>query len=101
MANEETDLFDIAVGLLVKKDRRTAGKMREEDLVREIDYLSFQLDAMARSHLLTSITLFKEGALSLFKLLDKSNRGKYHTEIAESPRETTEETEHMEIFDNT
>lgn len=99
MANEETDLFDIAVGLLVKKDRRTAGKMKEEDFVREIDRLSFQLDAMARSHLLTSITLFKEGVLSLFKLLDKSNRGKYHTEIAASPRETTEETERMEIFD--
>lgn len=98
MDNDETDLFDITVGLLVKKDRRTkAGKMKEDDLVREIDYLSFQLDAFARSHLLTSITLFKEGVLSLFKLLDKSNRGKYHTETAPSPGETTEETEQMEI----
>lgn len=98
MANDETDLFDITVGLLVKKDRRTARKMKEEDFVREIDYLSFQLDAIARSHLLTSITLFKEGVLSLFKLLDQSNTGKYHTEAAPSSRETTEETEHMEIF---
>ena len=99
MASDETDLFDITVGLLVKKDRRTAGKMKEEDFVREIDYLSFQLDAIARSHLLTSITLFKEGMLSLFKLSDKSKRGKYHTETAPSPRETSEQTEHMEIFD--
>ena len=99
MANAERDLFDITVGLLVKKDRRTAGKMKEEDFVREIDYLSFQLDAIARSHLLTSITLFKEGVLSLFQLSDKYNRGKYHTETAPSSRETSEETEHMEIFD--
>lgn len=41
MVNEEMDLFDIVVGLFVKKDWRMVGKMKEEDFVCEIDYFLF------------------------------------------------------------
>ena len=45
----------------------------EEDVVSEIELIKFQLDALAKSHLLTSITLFKEGLLSLFNFLIKDS----------------------------
>ena len=55
----------------------------EEDVVSEIELIKFQLDALAKSHLLTSITLFKEGLLSLFKVLDRKERGDYRSKTAQ------------------
>lgn len=46
-----------------------------------------------------SIILFKEGVFFFFKLLDKSNRGKYYIEIVVLFREIIEEIEYMESFD--
>ena len=55
----------------------------EEFVVNEIELIKFQLDALAKSHLLTSITLFKEGLLSLFKVLDRNERGDYRSKTAQ------------------
>ena len=55
----------------------------EEDVVTEIELIKFQLDALAKSHLLTSITLFKEGLLSLFKVLDRNERDDYRSKTAQ------------------
>ncbi len=92
----ETDLFETAVGLLVKKDRTEAKKLKEDDIVREIDRIKFQLNALARSQLLTSITFFKEGVLSLFKLFKNGKLAGCHTDTEHSARKT--EDEHMEIL---
>ena len=74
------DLFETAVGLLLKKDRAEAKKLKEDDIVREIDYIKFQLNALARSQILSSISFFKEGMLSLFKLFGKGKEVEYHAE---------------------
>ena len=55
----------------------------EEFVVNEIELIKFQLDALAKSHLLTSITLFKEGLLSLFKVLGRNERGDYRSKTAQ------------------
>ena len=75
-------LFDTSVGLLVNKLREEAEKLRESDVRREIDYIKLQLDGLARSHLLSSITLCREGVLHLFKL--KSRTGEDQVKIAQS-----------------
>ena len=74
MASDGKDLFEAAISLLTRKVRKTKGRMMEEDVVGEIELIKFQLDALAKSHLLTSITLFKEGLFSLFKILDRNER---------------------------
>ena len=73
MASDGKDLFEAAISLLTRKARKTKGRMMEEDVVSEIELIKFQLDALAKSHLLTSITLFKEGLLSLFNFLIKDS----------------------------
>ncbi|XP_022792364.1 uncharacterized protein LOC111331507 [Stylophora pistillata] len=82
MDSDVKNLFDTAVSLLMKKARRTTEMMKEEEVVREIEHIKFQLDALAKSHLLTSITLFKEGVLSLFKI-QRRQRGDSRTETAQ------------------
>ena len=75
-------LFDTSVGLLVNKLREEAEKLRESDVQREIDYIKLQLDGLARSQLLSSITLCKEGVLHLFKL--KCRTGEDQAKITQS-----------------
>ena len=83
MAPDGKELLETVFGLLTKKVRKTKERMLEEDVVSEIESIKFQLDALAKSHLLTSITLFKEGVLSLFKILDRKERGDYRMETAQ------------------
>lgn len=83
MASDGKDLFEAAISLLTRKAQKTEGRMMEEDVVSEIELIKFQLDALAKSHLLTSITLFKEGLLSLFKVLDRKERGDYRSKTAQ------------------
>ena len=78
-------LFDTSVGLLVNKLREEAEKLRESDVQREIDYLKLQLDGLARSHLLSSVTLCREGVLHLFKL--KTKTGEHQAKMAPSEEE--------------
>ena len=75
-------LFDTSVGLLVNKLREEAEKLRESDVRREIDYFKLQLDGLARSHLLSSITFCREGVLHLFKL--KCSTGEDQAKITQS-----------------
>ena len=79
-------LFDTSLGLLVNKLREEAEKLRESDVQREIDYLKLQLDGLARSHLLSSITLCREGVLHLFKL--KCRTGEDQAKMAQSGEAT-------------
>ena len=83
MASDGKDLFEAAISLLTRKARKTKGRMKQEEVVNEIELIKFQLDALAKSHLLTSITLFKEGLLSLFKVLDRNERGDYRSKTAQ------------------
>lgn len=89
------DLFETAVGLLVRKVREEAKRLQEDEMVREIDDIKFQLNAIARSHLLTSITFFKEGMLSLFKLFNKIKLSEHQTETKHSARQRKDT--HMEV----
>ena len=75
-------LLNTSVGLLVKKDTKEVGKMKQGRVHREIDDVRLQLDGLARSHLLSSITLCREGVLHLFKL--KSRTGEDQVKIAQS-----------------
>ncbi|XP_022790171.1 uncharacterized protein LOC111329679 [Stylophora pistillata] len=69
------------IGLLVSKGRDwVVEKLKDGDvtdkkfrslLIREIDNISSKLDALARQHLLTSISFFKQGLVYLFTLLDE------------------------------
>ena len=100
MAPDGKELLETVFGLLTKKVRKTKERMLEEDVVSEIESINFQLDALAKSHLLTSITLFKEGVLSLFKILDRKERGDYRIETAqltadlsaENPKDVSQES---------
>lgn len=100
MAPDGKELLETVFGLLTKKVRKTKERMLEEDVVSEIESIKFQLDALAKSHLLTSITLFKEGVLSLFKILDRKERGDYRMETAqltadlsaENPKDVSQES---------
>ena len=83
MASDGKDLFEAAISLLTRKARKTKGRMKQEEVVNEIELIKFQLDALAKSHLLTSITLFKEGLLSLFRVLDRNERGDYRSKTAQ------------------
>ena len=75
-------LFETSVGLVVNKDRVEAGKLRLSDVMHELDYIKFQLNALARAHLLSSFTLFREGMAHLFKLKGSAGEVRKETEQA-------------------
>ena len=72
------------VGKLLDKGRKTIlDRLKEGDvtdeqfrtlLVSEIDEIKSKLDGIARANLLASISLFKEGILYLYKVLDMKTR---------------------------
>ena len=67
-------LFDFSVALLVDKDPVEGSQLKESDIRQEIDYVKLQLNGLARSYLLSSITHYSEGVLHLFKLKSSSNK---------------------------
>ena len=67
-------LFDFSVALLVDKDPVEGRQLKESDIRQEIDYVKLQLNGLARSYLLSSITHYSEGVLHLFKLKSSSNK---------------------------
>ena len=81
MASIVTAVLKATVGLILNKGRDLAvNKLQEGDvteqqfrnmLVREIDDIKSKLDGLARKDLLTSISIFKEGIVFLYKMLDK------------------------------
>lgn len=81
MASIVTAALKATVGLILNKGRDLAAdKLQEGDLteqqfrnmiVREIDDIKSKLDGLARKDLLTSISLFKEGIVFLYKVLDE------------------------------
>lgn len=81
MASIVTAVLKATVGLILNKGRDLAAdKLQEGDLteqqfrnmiVREIDDIKSKLDGLARKDLLTSISLFKEGIVFLYKVLDE------------------------------
>lgn len=81
MASIVTAVLKATVGLMLNKGRDLAAdKLQEGDLteqqfrnmiVREIDDIKSKLDGLARKDLLTSISLFKEGIVFLYKVLDE------------------------------
>ena len=66
-------LFHTSVGLFVNTDQATARQLGERDIQREIENVQWQLNALARSYLRSSITFFREGVLHLFKLRNKGS----------------------------
>ena len=68
-------LFGTSVGLFVNKEPVEARQLRESDFLREIDQVQLQLNQLARSYLLSSITFYREGVRHLFKLKSSSNGG--------------------------
>ena len=68
-------LFGTSVGLFVNKEPVEARQLRESDFQREIDKVQLQLNQLARSYLLSSITFYREGVRHLFKLKSSSNGG--------------------------
>ena len=70
-----SSLFGISVGLFVSKEPVEARQLRESDIQREIDKVQLQLNKLDRSHLLSSITFYREGVRHLFKLKSSSNGG--------------------------
>ena len=67
-------LFDSSVALLVDKDPVEGRQLKESDIRQEIDYVKLQLNGLARSYLLSSITHYSEGVLHLFKLKSSSTK---------------------------
>ena len=67
-------LFDFSVALLVDKDPVEGRQLKESDIRQEIDYVKLQLNGLARSYLLSSITHYSEGVLHLFKLKSSSTK---------------------------
>lgn len=85
MASIVTAVLKATLGFLLNKSRDLAAdKLKEGDvteqqfrnmIVREIDDVKSKLDGLARKDLLTSISIFKEGIVFLYKVLDmKSTR---------------------------
>ena len=80
MASIVTAVLKATVGLILNKGRDLAAdKLQEGDvteqqfrnmIVREIDDIKTKLDGLARKDLLTSISIFKEGIVFLYKVLD-------------------------------
>ena len=81
MASIVTAVLKATVGLISNKGRDlAAGKLQEGDvteqqfrdmIVREIDDIKSKLDGLTRRDLLTSISIFKEGIVFLYKVLDE------------------------------
>ena len=74
-------ILKTSVELLVNKLQEEAEKFTESN-VREIKNLRLSLEGLARSHLLSSITLYREGVLHLFKL--KSKTGEDQAKMAQN-----------------
>ena len=80
MASIIAAVLKATVGLLFNKSRDLAAdKLKEGDvteqqfrnmIVREIDDIKSKLDGLARKDLLTSISIFKEGIVFLYKVLE-------------------------------
>ena len=80
MASIVTAVLKATVGLILNKGRDLAAdKLQEGDvteqqfrnmIVREIDDIKSKLDGLARRDLLTSISIFKEGIVFLYKVLN-------------------------------
>ena len=80
MASIVTAVLKATVGLILNKGRDLAAdKLQEGDvteqqfrnmIVREIDDIKSKLDGLARKDLLTSVSIFKEGIVFLYKVLD-------------------------------
>ena len=80
MASIVTAVLTATVGLILNKGRNlAAGKLQEGDvteqqfrdmIAREIDDIKSKLDGLARRDLLTSISIFKEGIVFLYKVLE-------------------------------
>ena len=83
MASLGLSVLQSAIGLLVDKGRDWAGKQLSggdvtddifrKMIVRDTDEIMRQLDGLARKDLNTSISYFNEGAIFLFKLMNKTN----------------------------
>ena len=81
MASIVTAALTTTLGLILNKGRDLAAdKLQEGDvteqqfrnmIVREIDDIKSKLDGLAKRELLTSISIFKEGIVFLYKVLDK------------------------------
>ena len=79
MASIVTAVLNATVGLILNKGRDlAANKLKEGDvierqfrdmIVREMDDIKSKLDGLARKDLLTSISIFKEGIVFLYKVL--------------------------------
>lgn len=99
MASIVTTVLKATVGLILNKGRDLAAdKLQEGDLteqqfrnmiVREIDDIKSKLDGLARKDLLTSISLFKEGIVFLYKVLDEKFICKEGTATKQGSREGT------------
>jgi len=80
MASILTAVLKASIGLLLNKGRDSAAeKLKEGDvteqqfrnmIVREIDDIRSKLDGLSRKDLLTSISIFKEGIVFPYKVLD-------------------------------
>ena len=80
MASIVTAVLKATVGLILNKGRDLAAdKLQEGDvteqqfrnmIVREIDDIKSKLDGLARKDLLTSVSIFKEGIVFLYEVLD-------------------------------
>lgn len=85
MASILTAVLKASIGLLFNKGRDSAAeKLKEGDvteqqfrniIVREIDDIKSKLDGLSRKDLLTSISIFKEGIVFLYKVLDMTSSG--------------------------
>ena len=85
MASILTAVLRASIGLLFNKGRDSAAeKLKEGDvteqqfrdmIVREIDDIKSKLDGLSRKDLLTSISIFKEGIVFLYKVLDMTSSG--------------------------
>ena len=81
MALSVTAVLKATVGLILNKGRDLAAdKLQDGDVTEqqfrnmialEIDDKKSKLDGLARKDLLTSISIFKEGIMFLYKVLDK------------------------------
>ena len=80
MASSVTAVLKATVGLILNKGRDLAAdKLQEGDvteqqfcnmMAREIDDKKSKLDGLARRDLLTSVSIFKEGIVFLYEVLD-------------------------------
>lgn len=101
MASIVTSVLKATVGFLITKGRDAAaerlmeGDVTDEQfrnmIVREIDDIKSKLNGLARKDLLTSISFFKEGIVSLYQALDKKTGGEGGAVTARAEPETEED----------